>query len=905
MRQLYLIALLSLLANLSFGQQKIRVHNSGNTMYAKELTAVDSIKLDNSYAKFKLSDALNTLNIQKTMIDSLTFTTNTVNLDKIYIIYNGTDNATVINPYATLGVTITATAGTVVVTGTSGISNLEYTILGSSANGSLTMTTDKPVNLVLNNLTLTNPSGAAFSVLGAQITNVFLTAGTTNTLSDGATSTKNGTITSNGPIVIAGTGNLKITGVKKHGINTSSTISIQNGNTTITAAASDGLHSEGFAMSNGTVTVTASTGDGIDAGDNAVAISGGTINITSTANDVKAIKTGTNTVTITGGTFNISVSGAQSKGISAKGNIVISNGTFNFSLSGATVLTASGSGFDPSHCSAVKSDAQINVSGGTFTIQALATADGGKGFSAGTDLTITGGTFTTNTAGNGANYTNITGVADSYSVSSFSSDTNINISGGTFNLTNTGANGKGLSADLNVAISGTAQITITNSGASGKAIKADGNISVDGGTTTTNLSGATVLTASGSGYDTSYPSGLKATGTITINSGNVTVTGTSTATGTKGISADGNITINGGTINVTTAGNGAVYTNTTGGTDSYASAAISTDANLIITAGNITTTSSGTGGKGLKADGTMTIGTASTSPTLNITTTGTRFLVSGTDYSHPKTIVAVGAILINNGTNTINSTDDGIHSDTSITVSGGNTIVNAISTVTAMGEGVEAPLINFTGGITNITASNDGINATYGTVVGGTESNDNSNLNISGGVVIVAGKDAIDSNGNITITGGTTIVCGPTSQPEEGIDFNGTFNMNGGTLISAGSNASMTKAMSTTSTQRGMYLKSSTSLAATSLIHIRTAAGVELATFKPKNAVYYFHFSSPNVAANTSHQIYFGGTYTGGSFVGNSSGWGLYTGGTYATTGGTLKSTFTTSASNTVNTVSF
>ena len=109
---------------------------------------------------------------------------------------------------------------------------------------------------------------------------------------------------------------------------------------------------------------------------------------------------------------------------------------------------------------------------------------------------------------------------------------------------------------------------ITNSGAKGKAIKADGNIQVDGGTTTINLSGATVLTASGSGFDPSYPSGLKATGTITINSGNVTVTGTSAATGTKGISADGNIIINGGTINVTTEGNGAVYTSATGSTDS-------------------------------------------------------------------------------------------------------------------------------------------------------------------------------------------------------------------------------------------------------------------------------------------------------------------------------------------------
>lgn len=893
-----------MLVNFSFGQQKVIVHNSGNNMYSKELTAIDSIKLDNTYAKFKLSDATNTLNIQKTLIDSLTFTTNAVNLDKIYIIYNGTDNATIINPYATQGVNITATAGTVVVAATSGIDNLEYNILGSSANGSLTMATDKDVNLVLNNLTLTNPSGAAFNITGAKTTNILLKIGTTNTLSDGTASTKNGTITTDGPIIIGDLGTLLVTGVKKHGINTSSTITVQNGTTTITAAASDGFHSEGYAMSGGNVTIT-SLADGVDAGNGAIAISGGSIHVTSTANDVKGIKTGTNTITITGGTINVTVSGAQSKAISAKGNITVDNGTITISISGATVLTASGSGVDPSYCTAIKSDAQINVNGGTFNIQSLAAADGGKAFSADGEINISGGNFTISTAGNGANYTNTTGVADSYSTTGFSSDTNISISGGTFTLTNSGTDGKLISADANVNISGTAQIGITNSGNKGKAIKADGNITFSGGTTNITVSGATVLAASGSGYDPSYPTAIKATGQITVNSGSITIQGTSAATGTKGFSADAGITVNNGTITATIAGNGAVYTNASGTADSYASAAFSSDTFLTINGGTVTTNSSGTGGKGLKADGTLTIGTSTTTPILNITTTGARFLVSGTDYSHPKTIVAAGAIVINSGTNTINSTDDGVHSDTSVTINGGNNTINAISTVTAMGEGVEAPLINFTGGVTNITASNDGINATFGTVAGGTESNDGSNLNISGGIIIVAGKDAIDSNGNITITGGTTIVCGVTSQPEEGIDFNGAFNMNGGFLIAAGSNANMTKNFNATSTQRTMYLKSSGQLAATSMLHIRNASGTEMVTFKPKNAVYYFHFSSPNVAASTSYQVYFGGTYTGGSFVGGSTGWGLYTGGTYSTTGGTLKTTFTSSGSSTLNTVNF
>jgi hypothetical protein len=76
-------------------------------------------------------------------------------------------------------------------------------------------------------------------------------------------------------------------------------------------------------------------------------------------------------------------------------------------------------------------------------------------------------------------------------------------------------------------------------------------------------------------------------------------------------------------------------------------------------------------------------------------------------------------------------------------------------------------------------------------------------------------------------------------------------------------------------------------------------------TFKPKNNVYYFHVSTGILAKNTSYSVYFGGTYTGGGYVGGLTTWGLLTGGTWSSTGASLKKTFTTSASSTVNTVTF
>ncbi|MFP3631639.1 carbohydrate-binding domain-containing protein, partial [Burkholderia sp. SIMBA_045] len=124
-------------------------------------------------------------------------------------------------------------------------------------------------------------------------------------------------------------------------------------------------------------------------------------------------------------------------------------------------------------------------------------------------------------------------------------------------------------------------------GAQSKAISSKGNITFDGGNITAILSGAAVLTASGTGYDPSYSTAIKTDANVIVNAGTLNLTLTSTANGGKVISADQNITINNGNVTITTAGNGATYTNTTGVLDSYSSSAISADGNLLINAGSV------------------------------------------------------------------------------------------------------------------------------------------------------------------------------------------------------------------------------------------------------------------------------------------------------------------------------
>ncbi|GGD43770.1 hypothetical protein GCM10011514_04620 [Emticicia aquatilis] len=446
--------------------------------------------------------------------------------------------------------------------------------------------------------------------------------------------------------------------------------------------------------------------------------------------------------------------------------------------------------------------------------------------------------------------------------------------------------------------------TVTVTSSSDGIVAEEGYVAINGGTITVN-SVDDGIAAPYSGTDASITpyvliKGGKITVTTTGDKGNAiksksyttigtveTVSLTVSGKGAKAIKTGGDFTLTAGTVKLTTSG--AAYYDTADA-DVAAPAGINCDKNLAIRGGNLTVISTGIGGKGINVDGTATVSGGTT----NITVSGAKYTYNTANTSDAKGFKSDGAFVMNNGELNISATDDGLKSETSITVNDGT--IN----VTKSYEGMESIIININGGVTNLTASNDGINTSYGTVSGGTESNDNSQLTVSGGILIVTGSDAIDSNGNFTIKGGTVI-----SNGNEDVDVNGNFLVNGGVLIGAEPASNMTKAMGTASTQVGMFIKSTASVAATSIIHIEDASGKDLLTFKPKTASAYFHFSNPSLTKGASYKIYYGGTYTGGSFVGGSSGWGLHTGGTYSNTGATLKASPTTSTSSTVNTITF
>jgi trimeric autotransporter adhesin len=581
-------------------------------------------------------------------------------------------------------------------------------------------------------------------------------------------------------------------------------------------------------------------------GQDYVVIKSGIISITSKADGIKSDNSSDNTkgyVVIFSGTINIT---SSENAIYAQTDAIIIDGTISIK-SGDDSSTTSSSG-----SKGIKGVVNVIIENGTTTLQCADKAILSKG-----NVAISGGSISIATTPEGAN--------------GIDSDSILTISGGT--------------------------IDITVSGNQSKAIKSKGTLTLSGGNITIQNKGGVVLETSGSGYTPSYCIGIKGGGNILAVGSTINIT--SSGESGKGLSSDGNFTMTSGSLTITTTGNGKTYKNASGTNDACSASCISSDGTITISGGTVSLSSSGTAGKGINSTGAVTFGDDTTSPTVSITTSGTKITVSGSssngnggfgggpggdnistaDYSSAKAIKSEAAITINNGTITISSADDGIKSEKSVTVNNGSvTIAKSV-------EAIESNVITINDGYVNITASDDGFNATAGLTAGGTEQNDGSMLTINGGTILVntTTGDGIDSNGSLAITGGTIIVQGPNSSPELGMDINGTSNVSGGLLVVSGPNSgNMIQGPSTSSSQYSFMVTSSS--IGTNMIQIQNESGNEIVTYKPTRNAYYFVVSSPTVKSGSSYSIYTGGSSTGTSLN------GYYSGGTYS--GGTFKKTF-------------
>lgn len=334
----------------------------------------------------------------------------------ISVVFSNSGDATVTGSTSSQSVSISDNGVTIVNNGSDVIS---YNLSGSTSNGYLKIYSGKKQEIVLNSVSITNPSGAAINIQGpadsvskGKVTHFVLSG--SSSLSDGSsyTNTPSGedekaTIFSEGDIIIKGSGSLTVKATGKSGIGTDDDLLFAGGTVTVNATASTYVSNgdttkvsgvkgkESFVMTGGTLTVTSSgTGAKGISGDGTAEISNGTINITVTGSNFGSSSGGNGGGPGGRGGGDSSSNGVKAKGMKFDGNIVITGGTTSVSASNHEAIESKGTiTISNGQVYAYSSDDAINAAS-TLTISdgyVCAYSTGNDGIDANGNCYIKGG----------------------------------------------------------------------------------------------------------------------------------------------------------------------------------------------------------------------------------------------------------------------------------------------------------------------------------------------------------------------------------------------------------------------------------------------------------------------------------------------------------------------------------
>lgn len=497
----------------------------------------------------------------------------------------------------------------------------------------------------------------------------------------------------------------------------------------------------------GTLTVTGNKRNGIHSDDYVIINSGNIVVPSAVADGIHC-----DYFIMNGGTANITASGDGVDGDT--GYLEVNDGTLT-----VNVATADARG--------MKCDSVIIINGGTITVNN--SGDQSKGIKSGKEMYISGGNITVNASGTYVSETTTTGAVD------LSYCTGIKTGG-----------------DLYIT-GGSTTVVCSSNNAGGKAISSDSNITISGGVVNLTASGAcNKYLVSGSTYDSYSSTCLKSNRDITITGGTLTANA-----GGRAISCDGNYTQTGGKVVTSTSAAGfTVMGSGTSCTDGFAPACLNVDGNINIVAGGFQGTSTGKGGRGLVADGSLTVGAMGAEDSLTlvyVTTSGAPVNVSSgggggwpggggeSDYwkGLPKGVKIQGNINMNSG-----------HLQSYCSQTSGSTTGEAIESKDSL---------HINGGYVEANAYDDAINAS-------------TLIRITGGHVwaYARGNDGIDCNGTrIDISGGTVIARGSEVAMDDNGDHGGRLYISGGTIILIGGNMGSMEATPSLIGQKGVTLSSS------------------------------------------------------------------------------------------------
>ena len=265
-----------------------------------------------------------------------------------------------------------------------------------------------------------------------------------------------------------------------------------------------------------------------------------------------------------------------------------------------------------------------------------------------------------------------------------------------------------------------------------------------------------------------------------------------------------------------------------------------------------------------------------------------------------KGIKAGDSVLIENGSFTIDSSDDCLHSNNTITINSGSfsmasgddgmhadaelTINGGQITIGQSYEGLESAIITINAGDIQIVSSDDGINLAGGADSSGmnaempdgdrpgrnfgrggdafNQSGDYA-LYINGGEVVVnASGDGIDSNGSIEMTNGSVIVNGPVENMNAALDYLGHFTISGGVLLAVGS-AGMAQAPDTSSSQPSVIVFFNGNINRETSIEVRDSSGDTILTFSPAKTIQSLVFSTSALEIGQTYTLFIAGSEYG------------------------------------------
>ena len=217
MKMLFIILLLSFIANHANAQNAMWIYNSNGTVSTYNIAEIDSLNFTPNMIDMLLYQDGNNNNFSVSEIDSIIFKpAQDIEPSSIYVEFNN-NGATVRHEVSSEDFIVNVDGANVSIVNSS-VENLSYYLSGTTSDGSFTLESEVAYNIILDNIELTSTTTVPLNLSKNVERNIILANSSSNILTDDTESDGKAVINTKGTTNISGNGTLTINANKKHGI---------------------------------------------------------------------------------------------------------------------------------------------------------------------------------------------------------------------------------------------------------------------------------------------------------------------------------------------------------------------------------------------------------------------------------------------------------------------------------------------------------------------------------------------------------------------------------------------------------------------------------------------------------------------------------------------------------------